>query len=138
MTASARSKIAFATSETSARVGRGLRIMESSIWVALFHPETQVLYVLGREAVYREVGVREVQALVGGDRPGLEDHADYVAVLDALDPKPDEAVVYEEPVAGLHVFGEPVVGGGEAARVAHEGARRDDDPVSPPRLRAAL
>ena len=30
-----RQKTALATSETSARVGRGLRIMESSIWVAM-------------------------------------------------------------------------------------------------------
>src|SRR5918997_1465575 len=129
MTASARSKIAFATSETSARVGRGLRIMESSIWVALFHPETQVLYVLGREAVYREVGVREVQALVGGDRPGLEDHADYVAVLDPLDLKPDEAVIYEEPVAGPDVFGEAVLGCGEPGVVPPERPYREDNLV---------
>src|ERR1700740_1024537 len=34
MTASAPSKIAVATSETSARVGTGLEIIDSSIWVA--------------------------------------------------------------------------------------------------------
>ena len=35
MTQEVPSNTALATSETSARVGRGLRIMESSIWVAV-------------------------------------------------------------------------------------------------------
>ncbi len=35
MTQSVPSRTALATSVTSARVGRGLRIMESSIWVAV-------------------------------------------------------------------------------------------------------
>jgi hypothetical protein len=55
----------------------------------------QVLDVLGREAVYREVGVREVEALVRGDRTSLENLADYVTVLDTHNFESDEAVVYE-------------------------------------------
>jgi hypothetical protein len=67
--------------------------------VQLLHPEAQVLDVLRRKAVYGEVGVREIQALVRGDRPALENLADYLAVLYVLYLEADEPVVYEEPVA---------------------------------------
>src|SRR5215204_5194140 len=108
------------------------------IRVELLHPEAQVLDVLRREALDGQGRVREVQALVRGDRSSLEDLADDVAVLDAHHPQTDEAVVYEEPIAGLHVLGEALVGGGEPARVTDEVPRRDDDSVPLHELRAIL
>ncbi len=58
--------------------------------------------------------------------------------VDALDPQPDQAVVYEEAVARPHVVDEPVVGGREPARVADEVPRGDDDLVALDQARAAL
>src|SRR5829696_5892052 len=74
--------------------------------VELLHPETQVLDVFGRETPYGEGRIGEVEPLVGRDRATLQDLADDLAILDALHPQPDEAVVYEETMAGAHVVGQ--------------------------------
>ncbi len=100
--------------------------------VELLHPETQVLDVLRREAPDGERGVREVQPLVGGDGAAFEDLADDLAVLDALDAQADEAVVDEQAVAGAHVVGQVLVGGGEPARVPDEVSGGDERPGFPP------
>ena len=46
---------------------------------------------------------------MGRDRAAFNDLADDLAILDALDPQPDEAVVYEETMAGAHVVGQALV-----------------------------
>src|SRR5215210_2189689 len=102
------------------------------------HPETQILDVLRREAPYGEGRVGEVEPLVGRDRAAFEDFAGDLAVLDALDPQPDEAVVYEQTMAGTHVVGQALVRGREPASVAREVSGGQHDPATLHELRVAL
>src|SRR5205807_1289228 len=100
MIASAPSKIAVATSETSARVGTGLVIMDSSIWVATT-PGFEIGAVLLRQRRERHGRVGEAHAFaVGQFSTDFDAREDMVAVgLDG-----DEAhlaVVEQECVAGL-------------------------------------
>src|SRR5919107_1618082 len=106
--------------------------------VELLHPETQILDVLGRKTPYGQGRVREVEPLVGRDRAAFQNLADDLAILDALNPQPDEAVVYEETVPGADIVGQVLVRGRETARVPREVSRGDHEPAALYQLGVAL
>src|SRR5918997_2336444 len=103
----------------------------------LFDAEAEILEVLRRQATDGERRVREVQALVRGNRSTRHHDAVNLAVLDLVYPELQKTVVYEDPVAGLDILDYLLIGGREPAGVAQEVPRRYRHPVSLYQLRPA-
>ncbi len=90
----------------------------------------QVGLVLFRQRGGADADAGQVDALVVGDLPADDDPQVHAAAADAGDVELDVAVVDEDAVAGPHVVGEALVGGGRLALVTGDVLGGDDELVA--------
>src|SRR5437016_4593402 len=101
ITASEPSKIALATSEASARVGRGFSVLDSSIR-AVFQRENQIGAVFWRERGHAQFHSRQVDSFVLAERPAVHDFANDIPAADFLYSQFDQPVRKQDAVATMN------------------------------------
>src|SRR2546429_328522 len=111
ITASVPSKIALATSVTSARVGRREGTIEASIWGA-------AVEVVGVDRRQTGVGARKVQSLMRGKRTAHLDLGVDRIVERRDDAQLDRTIGEVDPIVGLQCARDPRPGDGNRPVVA--------------------
>src|SRR3989441_466660 len=126
ITASVPSSTAFATSDTSARVGTGLEIIDSIIWVAVMvsllcsRPSRIIFFCSAGTAASPTSTARSPHAAVAHDRV-------HLAAFDGSDLEHDLAVVEQQHRAGLDVARQLLVIEAGPVAVAQLAGRVEDE-----------